>query len=89
MIFKTPSGETTGILETPYGYVLVKVGQFSKPGYLDYTSYEEQLAKAQEEYRRTLIKELEKEQLEAEYIRLIEDADINIHQEVWDRIAGF
>ena len=86
-IFKTPAGETTGILETQYGYILVKVLGFSKPGYLDQKRYEEVVDQAREEYRTELIQELEAEQLESEYSRLLEQAAVDIHEDVWDRIT--
>lgn len=87
-IFKTPVGEMTEILETAYGYILVKVEGFDEPQGSDYAAYEEQLEKARQEYRALLEKELGEEQLESEYQRVLNNADIRIHEDVWQRIVN-
>ena len=87
-IFKTPAGENTGIIDTTYGYLIVYVDSFSLVGYADRISYNDQLKKAREEYRTQLMESLIEEQREAEYDRLLQDADIVIHDAVWNRILA-
>lgn len=85
-IFKTPAGETTGIIETPYGYMIVYVDSFSPAGYADRIGYNEQLKRAREAYRTQLMQTLSEEQREAEYDRLLQDAEVLINDEVWNRV---
>ena len=87
-IFKTPAGENTGIIDTTYGYLIVYVDNFSLVGYADRISYNDQLKKAREEYRTQLMESLIEEQREAEYDRLLQDADVVIHDEVWNRVLA-
>ncbi len=86
-IFKTPSGETTEILDTEYGYLLVQVHSFQEPEAIDYQNYRTQLVRARQQYRMQLEKELSEEQLESEYLRALSETDIVIHEEVWNRIV--
>ncbi|MCR5004817.1 MAG: peptidyl-prolyl cis-trans isomerase [Clostridiales bacterium] len=85
-IFKTPAGENTGIIDTSYGYLIAYIDSFSPAAYADRIGYIDQLNKAREEYRTQLMQQLSKEQREAEYDRLLQDADVIIHDEVWNRV---
>ena len=85
-IFKTPAGETTGIIDTAYGYLIVYIDSFSPAGYEDRIGYNDQLKKARQEYRTQLMQTLSEEQREAEYDRLLQDANVIIHDDVWNRI---
>lgn len=83
-IFSTPPGEITDILETPYGYLIVRVVMY--PAFTDaaFSEYEEQLRSARETERARIINELKKQRLEEEWQRLEEESEIQYFSDVWE-----
>ena len=87
-IFRTPAGEYTDILETPYGYMIVYVKSFAEVEPADYEVFRLQLARAREEYQVALMQELSDEQFEEEYKRLQTEAVVIVNEAVWEAVTA-
>lgn len=83
IIFATPMGEITPIIETEYGYLIVRVVTYAQPSQTDRSEYERQLEAAKEAYRVQLIEELKMERLEEEWQRMEEETRIQRWSEKW------
>lgn len=87
-IFRTPAGEYTDILQTQYGYILVRVEYFAQVEDHDYTVYQQQLEKARARYQTTLMQDLSQEQFETEYERLQAEAEVVVNEELWNTVIS-
>lgn len=82
-IFSTKPGQITDIIETEYGYLIVKVIHYQPANDSDKQFYASQLEAARETYRGELMEELRKQRLEEEWQRLEEESDIQRWDERW------
>ena len=75
-IFSMSIGEISPILETPYGYLIVRVTGFREPMDQDRQEYDSQLTLAKARYRTELTEELKARRLSSELDRLVEESTI-------------
>jgi len=75
-VFSVSLGDMTGIIETPYGYLICYVTGFRDALQVDYDSYAQQLQQAKNAYRSQLIHELKAQRMEQEWQRLVDESVI-------------
>ena len=75
-IFSLQIGEISPIIETPYGYLIVRITGFRQPTDKDKEEYDRQLSLAKAEYRTELTEELKARRLSLELDRLVEETEV-------------
>ena len=75
-IFSLEIGEISPIIETPYGYLIVRITGFRQPTEKDREEYDRQLSLAKAEYRTELTEELKARRLSLELDRLVEETEV-------------
>ena len=84
VIFRTKQGEITDVIETKYGYLIVKVLSYPSESPNESMDYEEQLKAARETYKAKIMEELKKQRLEEEWQRLEDESEIQRYDERWE-----
>lgn len=82
-IFRMKAGETSGRIDTPYGYLVVQVQEFRPAEAADEEAMENQLAKARENLRQEKLEELRQASFRNEVEQLRAEADIRIWEARW------
>ena len=82
-IFSLSIGEISPIMETPYGYLIVRVSGFRSPLDQDRTTFEQQLAQARTRYRLALTEELKERRLSQELDHLVEESTVIKYEELF------
>ena len=75
-IFSLKIGEISPIIETPYGYLIVRITGFRDPMEQDRQEFERQLTLAKAQYRSELTEELKARRLSSELDRLVEESTL-------------
>lgn len=86
-IFTTRPGRMTDILETEYGYLIVKVIAFYDVTPADTEEYAKQLEASREAYRAQLMENLKAQRLEEEWRRLEEESEIQRWDDRWEEFV--
>ncbi len=87
-IWSTQSGSISELIETEYGYLIVKVVTFLPSRESDALVYEERLERVKEEYRTRVIEELKDQRMEEEWQRLEQESKVLRYEEVWETYVG-
>ncbi len=87
-VWSTESGSISDLIETEYGYLIVKVITFLPSRESDAQVYEERLENVKEEYRSKVIEELKDQRMEEEWQRLEQESKVLRYEEVWENYAG-
>ena len=83
-IFATGVGEVSDLIESEYGYLLVRVVSYPSVSENDMQTYERLLHEARENYRAQLMQELRTQRLEEEWRRLENESVIRRYDERWE-----
>ncbi len=87
-IWSTKGGSISDLIETEYGYLIVKVISFLPSRESDVQMYEERLEMVKEEYRSRVIEELKDQRMEEEWQRLEQESKVLRYEEVWENYVG-
>ncbi len=83
-VFSTKVGSVSELIETKYGYLIVRIISFIPQGSKEAEIYEERLELVKENYREQIIEELKSQRLEEEWLRLEQESQIQRFDEEWE-----
>ncbi len=85
-IFRLSEGQCSEVIETEYGYLIVKVQKYPERSEQDLLIYKNTLANEKLEYRNELIATLRKQKIEEEVERLRQGTRVEVQYTEWDKI---
>lgn len=88
VVWGTPMNTVSPLIETEYGYLIVKVVSFLPAGQDDGAVYEAGLAEVKAQYRSKVIEELKRQRMQEEWQRLEQECEIIRYDQVWEDYVG-
>ncbi len=88
IIWSTKMDAVSQLIETEYGYLVVKVVSFLPSGEEDAVTYETCLSDMKTQYRSRVIEELKGQRMQEEWLRLETECEIIRYDQVWEDYVG-
>jgi hypothetical protein len=85
-LFRIPVGQTSDVLTTEYGYLIVRVIGFPGAEENDRVLYQRKLEEVREEYRQQISQEMIQEGLESTIDQWRQELSVTVHMEKWQQI---
>lgn len=82
-IFKVPEGQISDMIDIPYGYLIVRIREYSEADEEDRAAFQERLKREKAKVRAESIEAFRQESLRNEAEQLKKEADIQLWEERW------